>query len=322
MAPSELKPAPLPPMDARIASAFAHASILLPGIGIFVPVIFWSYRKKYLRFVRNQTLQALIFQLLQWIWIQLIALIVFFAVFIYASISTASHLAPEVYSSRMLTATVASSIVIAIGWFIYLLFGVIGAVVSLSGRNYRYPWLGRWIDQYITRNQDTSSDPDQGTEHHNAVVQESITDREDQLVAAVSHATILIPLMGFLVPFILATLDKEKSQQNRFQVVQSLIFQLLGQVINFVLLGCQLVIVIIIGVPMVMLNLGRQLFTSEPVILGIGLIFIFLMLINFFILLVTPLLATLGIIASVQVLRGKKYHYPLLGRILAKRMGV
>ncbi len=96
------------------------------------------------------------------------------------------------------------------------------------------------------------------------------------MVAAVSHAAILIPLMGFLVPFILATMDKEKSQQNRFQVMQSLIFQLLGQVINFVLFGCQLVMVIIIGVPMVLLNLGGQLLTSEPVILGIGLIVIIL----------------------------------------------
>jgi uncharacterized Tic20 family protein len=321
MAPSELKPVPLPPMDARIASAFAHASILLPGIGILVPIILWSYRKKYSHFVRNQTLQALIFQLLQWIWIQLIALIVFFVVFIFASISTASHLTPEVYSSRMLTAIIISSIVIAIGWFIYLLFGVIGAVVCLTGRNYRYPFLGQWIDQYIARYQNISYDPDQRTEPHTAVFSVSITDREDQLVAALSHAAILIPLMGFLIPFILATMDKEKSQQNRFQVVQSLIFQLLGQLINFVLFGCPLVMVFSVGILIVLMNLGGQLLTSEPVILGIGLIVIFLILINIFILLVTPLLATLGIIASVQVVRGKKYHYPLLGRMLAKMMG-
>jgi uncharacterized Tic20 family protein len=321
MAPSELKPVPLPPMDARIASAFAHASILLPGIGILVPIILWSYRKKYSHFVRNQTLQALIFQLLQWIWIQLIALIVFFVVFIFASISTASHLTPEVYSSRMLTAIIISSIVIAIGWFIYLLFGVIGAVVCLTGRNYRYPFLGQWIDQYIARYQNISYDPDQRTEPHTAVFSVSITDREDQLVAALSHAAILIPLMGFLIPFILATMDKEKSQQNRFQVVQSLIFQLLGQLINFVLFGCPLVMVFSVGILIVLMNFGGQLLTSEPVILGIGLIVIFLILINIFILLVTPLLATLGIIASVQVVRGKKYHYPLLGRMLAKMMG-
>lgn len=322
MAPPELIPDSLPPMNVRIASAFAHASILIPGIGIFVPVILWSFRKKYSRFVRNQTLQVLIFQLLQWIWIQLLALVVIFVVFIYASISTASHLTPEVYSSRMLTAIIVSSIVIVVGWFLYLLFGVIGAVVCLSGRNYRYPWLGRWIDKYVARTQGISSDPQQGSETHTAIFPESITSSEDQLVAAVSHAAILIPLMGFLVPFILATMDNEKSQQNRFQVAQSLIFQLLGQVINFVLFGCQLFMVFSVGVPVILLNLGGQLFTSEPVILGIGLIVIFLMFINFFILLVTPLLATLGIIASVQVLRGKMYRYPILGRMLAKMMGV
>jgi uncharacterized Tic20 family protein len=321
MAPSELMPDSFPTINARLTSAFTHASILVPGIGIFVPVILWSYRKKFSHFVRNQALQALIFQLLQWIWVQLIALIVFLVVFIYASISTASHLTPEVYSSRMLTAIIVSCIVIAICWFIYMFFGVIGAIVCLTGRNYRYPWLGHRIDKYVARTQGISSDLSLGTAQQSAVDPESNTVREDQLVAAVSHAAILIPLMGFLVPFFLATMDKEKSKLNRFQVMQSLIFQLLGQVINFVLFGCQMVLVLIIGIPIVLLNFDGQLFTSEPVILGLGLLIIFLLLINFFILLVTPLLATLGIIASVQVLRGKMYHYPILGRILAKRMG-
>jgi uncharacterized Tic20 family protein len=321
MAPSELKPVPLPPMDARIASALAHASILLPGIGIFVPLILWSYRKKYSHFVRNQTVQALIFQLLQWIWIQLITLIVFLVIFVYVSILTASQLTPEIYSSRMQTAIIVSSIVTAICWFIYLFFGVIGAVACLSGRNFRYPWLSRWIDRFVSWNQVISSDADQGSEPHNSVFPVRITDREDQLVAAVSHAAILIPLIGFLVPFFLATMDNEKSQQNRFQVVQSLIFQLLGQVSNFVLFGCQLVMVFSVGIPIVLMNLGGQFLTNEPVILGIGLIVIFLILLNFFILLITPLLTTLGIIASVQVLRGKIYYYPILGRMLAKRMG-
>jgi uncharacterized Tic20 family protein len=322
MALSELKPTPLLPMDARIASAFAHASILLLGIGILVPVILWSNRKKYSHFARIQTLQALIFQLFQWIWIQLLSLVVFFVVFLYASISTASHLTPEDYSNRMLIALIASIIVIAIGWFFYLVFGIIGAVVCLSGRNYQYPWLGRWIDKYISMNQGISSGAVQRAEPHSAVIPDSITDREDQLVAAVSHSAILIPLMGFLVPFILATMDKAKSQQNRFQVMQSLIFQLLGQVINFVLFGCQLVMVFSLGIPMVKLNLDGQFIMNEPVMLGFGLIIIFLLLIDFFILLVTPLLGTLGIIASVQVLRGKEYHYPILGRMLAKRMGM
>jgi uncharacterized Tic20 family protein len=327
MAPSELKPAPLPPVDTRIASAFAHASILFPGIGIFVPVILWSYRRKYSLFVRNQALQALVFQLLQWIWIQLIALIVFLVVFVYASISTANHLTPEVYSNRMLTSIIASVVVIAICWFSYLLFGVIGAVVCLTGHNFRYPLLGNWIDRYTAGNQNLSSEPkgieatitDDISGNETIDTATGITNREYQLIASVSHASILIPLVGFLVPFFLATMDKEKSQQNRFQVMQALTFQLLGQVINFLLFGCQLVMVFSVGIPIVLMNLGGQLLTSEPVVFVVGLIIILLMLTNFFILLVMPLLATFGIIASVQVLRGKKYHYPILGRKLAKK---
>jgi uncharacterized Tic20 family protein len=309
-------------MNTRIVTAFAHFSFLIPGIGILVPVILWTFRKKHSKFVRNQTLQAMVFQLLQWIWIQLITLIVFFVVFINASISTASHLTPEVYSSRMLTVFIVSSIVISIGWFIYLIFGVIGAVVCLSGRNFRYPFLGRWIDQFVAENQGRFSEPGNNAEPNTAAVPESIANREDQLVAAVSHAAILIPLIGFLVPFILVTMDKEKSQQNRYQTMQSLIFQQLGQVINLVLFGCQLVMVLGIGVPLALLNSIGQLFTSEPLIVVAALIVIFLMLINFFILLAMPLLATFGIVASVQVLRGKEYHYPILGKMLAKRMGI
>jgi len=317
-------------MDARIISAFAHASILLPGIGIFVPVVLWSFRKKYSNFVRNQALQTLIFQLFQWIWIQLITLFVFMSVFTYASISTASHLTPEVYFNRMLTASILSILTIVTGWMVYQLFGVIGAVICLTGRSFKYPLIGHWIAKYVSSFHKKSLDPILDMEFMDLAsatsgqIPDAISfeDREDRLVAAAAHGSILILVLGFLAPLILAMMDKEKSLQNRFQVLQALLFQGIGQVIIFVLSGCQLIMAVSIGVPMALFDYVAQTSSSEPIILGIGLLIIFLMAINVFILLITPLLATLGIIASVQVLRGKQYHYPILGRWLAKKMSV
>jgi uncharacterized Tic20 family protein len=315
-------------MDARIVSAIAHASIIFPGIGILVPVIIWSFRKKYSNFVRNQALQALVFQLVQWIWIQLITLLVFSAVFIYALISTASRLTPAIYSGRMLTASLISILAIAIGWVFYLLFGVIGSVVCLSGRSFQYPLLGNWIHKYVSRLNGNSTVQVQDKEYKDLVTrsegqfQDAIGNelREDQLVAAAAHGSILIPILGFLVPLILALFDKEKTSISRFQVLQALIFQMIGQVSTFVLFGCQLIMTVGIGGPLALFNSAGQTYPNEQVLLGIGSLIILLMAINAFVLLISPLFATLGIIASVQVLRGKQFHYPFLGSWLVKRM--
>jgi uncharacterized Tic20 family protein len=64
-----------------------------------------------------------------------------------------------------------------------------------------------------------------------------------------------------------------------------------------------------------------QAVASAALLIITGLIVLVLFLITTINLLTMPLLATLGIIASFQVIKGKEYCYPVLGRRLSYGMG-
>jgi uncharacterized Tic20 family protein len=300
-----------------IITAFAHASILLPGVGIFVPLLLWCFRKKYPDNVQKQALQALIFQLLQWIYIQLVVLLVMLGVFLAAFIFSASHLSPDAYSGRMLIAGLISIGVIVIAWIVYIFFGLIAAVVCITGRDFGYPILGRWMEKHIANNPaNFVSRNDQPSK----ITTSNQEYEENLLIAAVAHGSILIPVIGFIVPFVLVLFDKDKPLPARFQDLQALIFQIFGQVVIFILCGCQMIMGASIAIPLAQFGQTGLAPTNEVVILGIWLLILLFMAINIFLLLFTPALATFGIIASVQVMRGRQFRYPILDNWLAKRM--
>lgn len=292
----------------RTLVALIHASILLPGIGIMVPVVLWAKRSRYPEYIHNQTLQALVYQLLQWVWIQLITLVVFFLVFIYAAILSGSQLPPEEYSSRMLTAILISAGAISIAWAVYQLAGLIGAAACLLGKNFQYPIVGDWVINFLRKPK---------ADHQADVVPVP----EDQISAAVAHSAILIPVMGFLVPLALSVFDRDKLPFYGFQLTQALIFQLITQGIGVVLAGCQVVLASVIAVPVVYMLSYDQSAAGESMLVILGLIafiLVFFLIVGF---LIIPLMATLGIIASIQVLKGKDYYYPVLGKRLARASG-
>jgi uncharacterized Tic20 family protein len=309
----------LPSKDSRIISSLAHASILLPGIGIFVPVLLWCFRRKYPDEVQKQALQALIFQLLQWIFIQLVALLVMLIIFLIAFISSGSHLSPEAYSNRMLITGLISISVILIAWIVYTFFGLIAAVVCTTGRDFDYPILGGWIEKHIT-NKPASFVPINDQSSKKTTSNQEY--KENLFIAAVAHGSIMIPVIGFFVPLVLVLFDKDKPLPARFQDLQALIFQIFGQVVIFILFGCQMIMGASIAIPLAQFGHTGLAPTNKVVIIGIWLLILLFMAINIFILLLTPALATLGIIASVRVVMGNQFHYPILGNWLYKRMRV
>jgi uncharacterized Tic20 family protein len=318
------KSMPLPSVNDRWISALAHASILLPAVGIFVPVVLWAKREQYSQYARIQTLQALLYQLLQWVWIQIITLIIITGLFIFTFITAGSNLTPEVYSNRMLTASLAFSTAIAIGWGAYQIVGLIGGVICMTGRNFEYPILGRWMIQFISNSefnpafdnpQKDHLDDDSSSENDATIF------REEMLISAVSHGSILIPVIGLIVPVLLYLMNKHLfTLNNRYQVLQALVFQAFGQAANVVILTMQIFITIGMVILVLLIESSIQAGSSEILILTIGLLAILFMVITIISLLLFPLLATFGIVASVQVLRGRQYQYPILGKWLFHMM--
>ena len=145
-------------------------------------------------------------------------------------------------------------------------------------------------------------------------------DREDCLVAGISHASIMIPF-GFLVPITAWLTQRERSEFLRFQALQALAYQLLGLLVNFVIAGCYMVsIFLIIPLSLSTVDFSRPgAFTNEPFSGGIlpillSAIFIIVMALFF---IGRPVYVILGIVAAVRVLKGHDYRYPILGNWIA-----
>lgn len=128
---SDLRPhAPAPAQEERVMAALAHASILLPHAGLLVPLILWLTQsgRPDRAFAAFQAKQAFVFHLsavvLEWL--------VIFACFVlgFFSMGLSWFLIVPIVGLGHLGATI---------------FGLIGAVDTYNGRDFRYPVLGSML---------------------------------------------------------------------------------------------------------------------------------------------------------------------------------
>lgn len=135
---------------------------------------------------------------------------------------------------------------------------------------------------------------------------------EGRWLAALSHASILIPTLGFAAPLIVWITHREKSHFLRFQSLQALTFQLLVAAVGVVLGALSGLFVGALG-----LLSGAFAFTLQsetPFVLITGGQFLVLG----GLLCLMGLAVLLGIIAAIACLSGSNFHYPLLGSWLEK----
>ncbi len=130
--------------DDRIIASLAHASIILPNIGIIFPLIILLSEKEKSRYVAFQALQALVYQYILVIgWFTAIAgctLSIFAMRF--ASIGFDTSGPGSELTIFLPFLEISFVLLISLGFFIY---GVIAAVLTLKGRNFRYFLIGNWL---------------------------------------------------------------------------------------------------------------------------------------------------------------------------------
>jgi len=71
--------------------------------------------------------------------------------------------------------------------------------------------------------------------------QNSIPNQNDKIMAALSHISALVPLMGLLAPIIIWTTQKEKSKYVSFQALQAIAYQLVMIFAYFIGMGCYMI---------------------------------------------------------------------------------
>ncbi len=302
-----------PTSEERIIAAFAHASVLLSFLGPIVPAILWSTQRSKSKYVAYHTLQALGFQvLLFWCWIlgSLLIGILMVPVFILLvsliqSRTGAAEFLPFFFQFTFFLAFFGM-------WGLFILVGVVGGVLCLTGRDFRYPFLGGWLWRYLTGGQ--------------AADLPIAADQEANWAAAMCHASAILMVWGLVIPLILWLTRKDLSARFHFQSLQALLYQAIGtglyvagMVLYFVIIFAMMFVGILAGV----LSSGPAgLSNASGGVVMILFLLSFLIILLFWVvaLLLLPIYHLLAFIAALRVMRGGDYRYPILGKWLEGRL--
>jgi uncharacterized Tic20 family protein len=182
----------------------------------------------------------------------------------------------------------------------------------MTNHNFRYPIIGSWLRKKMFDGQPSDAE---------------IEKWEDSWVGGICHSTAILRIWGIITPLIIWFSQKGRSAKIRLQALQAIFYQLIASVTYIVLsvLGGVLYFLFIFG----MLAFGVTTNSSgnnAHVPLGFGiLIFLFIggMMLFFLIaMIVVPLYYLLAAVASIRTIRGHDFKYPILGKIIARRIDV
>jgi len=293
--------------DEKMTAALVHGSVFLVFLGPVIPVLIWVSQRKKSKYVSFHALQAMGYQaLIFWLWavvailIGLLARVLVFPLGFF--LQRSGNPAATIFFAQIF---VFVSIFGALGAI--FLTGIAGAIFCLLGRDFRYPIMGKWLEQYLSYEPGSESEMDEA--------------HEDQWVAAICHATIITRLWGIITPLIVWFTQEERSASLRFQSMQALIYQ--GIAIAAYFIGFILYMVSFFGMFFMMttteiMNRGKDMQGPGAVMMVIvfGVIMVFWLLF----VIVLPLYYLLAGFASLRVARGHHFRYPLLGKLIEKRM--
>jgi len=140
---------------------------------------------------------------------------------------------------------------------------------------------------------------------------------DESLLAAISH------FFGLLVALIVWVTQKDKSRFVRFQAVQAMAYDLVVDVVMLAFVGLIMLLifgVLVLGVGNIAIfgNQGNP--TAEPVRIVVALLAATPLLIPMIFVPLAGIFFIFRVIATIQTLLGKNYHYPWLGRWVEVRL--
>ncbi len=141
-------------------ATLSHASALLPMMGVIAPIVIWVTQKEKSRYVAFQSLQALAYQLsmiVAWFIGMGCYMLSFFGTFItipFASSSGATDVNPVLGLAFMIPFLVFGAIFL--GGFLFIVYGIIGAVMVFQGKPFRYVIIGRRVENFMRPKQGES----------------------------------------------------------------------------------------------------------------------------------------------------------------------
>lgn len=281
----------------KLLSALAHCTILLLGSGTAIPLIIWNQQREKSRFAASQAMQAVWWQSLFPLYLQVV-LLVELLIFILMAAITGFEAGVTGTPAREMPAAAFTWMAAGLGVaaLLYILIGLVAAVLCLFGLDFAYPFMGRRIARLL------SSDPQNAAEN---------------LTAAAAHAGMFVPMFGMLPALIAWVMVKPASERLRFHGKQALIFQGAAMLVNIVLSA----ILFLLSIPLALLAvmLYNAVNPSNLLIIAMIALVIIVFILSTLAVLALPLFGVFACIAIVKTLRGKEYSYPIIGKMLQSK---
>lgn len=133
-------------------AALSHASALLFFMGAIISTLIWITQKDKSKYVAFQALQALTYHIVM-ILLSFLGMICymgsFFLTFVFVPLSGSSQNSPLTGLFFLIPFLVFG--LIGLAGFIYICYALVGAVMTLQGKDFRYLFLGRVLDKYLEK---------------------------------------------------------------------------------------------------------------------------------------------------------------------------
>ncbi|TKJ29243.1 MAG: hypothetical protein CEE40_08950 [Chloroflexi bacterium B3_Chlor] len=150
--------------------------------------------------------------------------------------------------------------------------------------------------------------------------------QHDKIVAASSHAALILPLLGTVVPLVIWTIRGRKSPIVAFQALQAVVYQLIsvlgGSVIPAPLICIFYLVSMCNGEYPAPEPSSEPPFIDDPFLFLVTLVLLYLLVVGFYLLLaaftVLGLMAWLGYVVyglygAVATLQGQDFRYAIIG---------
>jgi len=153
--PRKSPPPPSPSQDERIIAALANVTIVLPFWGAIGAIVIWATQKDKSKYVAFQSLQAVVYHLVLVLagflagacyLCSLVAFPVIMAVTVSASDPSAELSPAFILPMAIPFAILGASI---LGWFLFVVYGLVAAAATLQGRDFRYIVIGGRLETYL-----------------------------------------------------------------------------------------------------------------------------------------------------------------------------
>lgn len=285
-----------PTSNERILATLAHFAALVQGLGLLLPAFLWAEQRKDSRFVAFQTLQAYAFQSLGYtVWLLFSLALGLLAFFVFMLVNLFASFSRETLSIVFFF----FALIVFLLFSVYAILAVVAAVVCAFGRDFRYPYLGDKLAKYISY---ASADTPQDQTH------------EERFAVAMGHFAVIFPFYGLLGPLGIWLTEGKRSMFIRFQSAQTVIYQIVGSILYA---GIHLLALVFFFPLWLAAVSASQPGSDGFTMLTLSLAFVGLCVLAIATLL-GPLYHILGQWAGLQILLGRDYRYPLIGRLTAR----